>query len=216
MLVTFASRKAWSEHEFTYHRLCRSLSCHLCSTIFSTENGLTEHLQLKHDLPRHRSQLLAASSLAKSNDQLSAKHEECPLCLQKGWLSQREFVTHLGHHFEEIALSVLPREVDSDSDEHSDSDEIPEDTNVTLHPYAQGGNPNLANELPEIKSPTEGPTSNRAVQDIPSKSNCYPVASSSLDWDRIRGDFETLYCKSGWPLRKVREAIQTQHNFWAT
>ena len=47
--------------------------------------------------------------------------------MQKGWSNHDRFVKHLGRHLEEIALSVLPREVDSDSDQESDADQVPED-----------------------------------------------------------------------------------------
>ncbi|KAF7514087.1 hypothetical protein GJ744_004412 [Endocarpon pusillum] len=123
MLVTFPNRKAWSEHELTQHRTHQSWKCHLCATMFTGETSLTEHLQQKHELPQHHCKPLAASSLTRSIGPLPATNERCPLCLQKGWPSRREFETHVGRHLEEIALSVLPRDVDSDSDQHSDAHE---------------------------------------------------------------------------------------------
>lgn len=134
MLVTFPTRKSWFEHELTQHRICHDLKCHLCSTRFTAENTLSEHFQLKHDLSQRHSKLLAASSRAKSSERVSAKEEQCPLCLQSEWSDQRKFVTHLGRHLEEIALSVLPREVDSDSDQRSDDCGTSEDTDAPRSP----------------------------------------------------------------------------------
>jgi hypothetical protein len=137
MLVTFPTRKSWSEHELTQHRICHDLKCHLCPTRFTAENTLSEHFQLKHDLSQRHSKLLAASSLAKSSERVSAKEEQCPLCLQSDWSDQRKFVTHLGRHLEEIALSVLPREVDCDSDQQSDGCGTSEDTDAPWSPSCQ-------------------------------------------------------------------------------
>ncbi|ERF75962.1 hypothetical protein EPUS_01328 [Endocarpon pusillum Z07020] len=122
MLVTFPNRKAWSEHELTQHRTHQSWRCRLCATTFTSETSLAEHSQLKHELPQHYCKLLAASSVAKSIDPLPVTDERCPLCLQEGWPSRRKFETHVGRHLEEIALSVLPRDVESDSDQQSDAD----------------------------------------------------------------------------------------------
>ncbi len=161
MLVTFADRKAWSEHEAMHHRLCCSLGCHLCSTTCSTQHDLTEHLHQNHDLPSDQCQLLAALSFAGSNDVVSAERKECPLCLQKEWSSQRQFVIHLGRHLEEIALSVLPREVDSESDEHSDGDEPLEDAKVSLRWFELDRSSSISSESSEVDTPTEDFSCNR-------------------------------------------------------
>lgn len=78
MLVTFASRKAWSEHEFIHYSLRHSLGCHLCSTTFSTENDLTEHLHQEHNLPRLHGKPVTAAPLTKSSNAMSATEKKCP------------------------------------------------------------------------------------------------------------------------------------------
>jgi hypothetical protein len=45
--------------------------------------------------------------------------QQCPLCLQDGWNSTRQFATHVGRHLEQIALASLPRDVESDSEANS-------------------------------------------------------------------------------------------------
>lgn len=45
--------------------------------------------------------------------------QQCPLCLQNGWNSTRQFTTHVGRHLEQIALASLPRDVESDSEANS-------------------------------------------------------------------------------------------------
>jgi hypothetical protein len=137
MLVTFPSRKMWSEHELMQHRTRRSWKCRLCSNTFTAENLLTKHLQLTHDLSEHHCNLLVASSPTESLGPVSAKDEQCPLCLQKGWTNQRKFITHKGRHLEDIALLVLPREFETDSDQQSDVDEIVASTNAFQPPFSR-------------------------------------------------------------------------------
>jgi hypothetical protein len=132
MLLTFPNRMAWSQHELTKHRICQSWTCHLCAGTFSADATFVKHLQLKHDLPLHHCKILAASSLTKATEPGASTNKQCPLCLQKGWSNHRRFITHLGRHLEEIALSVLPREVDSDSDQRSDADEVSDDATLCL------------------------------------------------------------------------------------
>jgi hypothetical protein len=137
MLVTFPSRKMWSEHELMQHLTRQSWKCQLCSNTFTAENILAEHLQLTHDLSEQHCKLLVASSPTESLGPRSAKDEQCPLCLQKGWTNRCKFITHKGRHLEEIALSVLPREFEADSDGQSDPDEILANTNALQPPFPQ-------------------------------------------------------------------------------
>ncbi len=37
-----------------------------------------------------------------------------------------------------------------------------------------------------------------------------------IKWNHIRKDVEALYCKSGWPLRKVIQSIQTRFDIELT
>lgn len=128
--VTFPTRSIWSAHEIRHHRVRRILDCHFCSTTFTEDSLLTKHLRLVHDILQHDCELLVALSLNKSTEALTAEDKQCPLCLQKGLTDRSEFVTHLGHHLEEIALSVLPRQVEIGSDERCDDDQLVD----TIHP----------------------------------------------------------------------------------
>jgi hypothetical protein len=132
MLLTFPNRMTWSQHELTKHRICQSWTCHLCAGTFSADATFVKHLQLKHDIPLHHCTILAASSVTKATEPGASTNKQCPLCRQKGWSNHRRFITHLGRHLEEIALSVLPREVDSDSDQRRDADEVSDDATLCL------------------------------------------------------------------------------------
>jgi hypothetical protein len=75
-----------------------------------------------HDL--RSTQFLAIIAAATKTILDPIAEQECPLCGSSGWESQRKFVTHVGRHMEEIALSALPREVESDSDFTDSGSEI--------------------------------------------------------------------------------------------
>jgi hypothetical protein len=44
----------------------------------------------------------------------SVSLKSCPLCLKDGWSSHRSYFAHVGRHLEEVALAVLPLEVDEE------------------------------------------------------------------------------------------------------
>jgi Transcription factor TFIIB repeat len=114
------------------------VKCVLCFTTLAPESALTEHLQLKHNVSPGQCKLLGATLLTRSSEPHPSMDEKCPMCLQGGWATQRKFVRHVGRHMEEIALSVLPREVDSDSDEQVDDDTTSEDSYVSAQQAEKG------------------------------------------------------------------------------
>jgi hypothetical protein len=122
-LTTYPTRRLWAEHEFTTHRSHQQYECHDCSQVFSNKNEFVDHISNDHD---HHSkdlnytQLLATISAAKRSVLNPLSDQVCPLCQKTSWTLQRDFVTHLGRHLEDIALSSLPREDDSESDSGSE------------------------------------------------------------------------------------------------
>jgi hypothetical protein len=120
MLVTYPSRKLWEEHEFTEHRCHNFFQCHDCCETFTIEREFTQHLVQKHQYGSlNHTQLLSTLSAAKKSSPEPIASQRCPLCQEEGWGSQRSFVTHVGRHLEEIALSALPKDVGSDSEAES-------------------------------------------------------------------------------------------------
>lgn len=67
------------------------------------------------------SALLANARLALMPEM---EKQQCPMCSVKGFHTKREFSTHVGQHMEEIALAVLPGNVDSDDEAESASDDL--------------------------------------------------------------------------------------------
>jgi len=113
ILTTFASRKEWSNHEFSKHRCKTSYRCHSCSEDFASRNDCLDHYASVHAVTdmRHTLAMLAAATTTVADP---IAKQKCPLCGEAGWASQRKFVTHVGRHMEDVALSSLPREIDSD------------------------------------------------------------------------------------------------------
>jgi hypothetical protein len=135
MLDTYPSRKLWAEHEFTEHRCHNFFQCHDCWETFMIEREFTQHLVQKHQYGSlNRTQLLATLSAAKKSTPEPIASQRCPLCQEEGWGSQRSFITHVGRHLEEIALSVLPRDVDSDSEAESDDSQSAENISTKDDP----------------------------------------------------------------------------------
>ncbi|KAL9121958.1 MAG: hypothetical protein Q9187_001483 [Circinaria calcarea] len=56
---------------------------------------------------------------AETKDAEPIEEQSCPLCKILPGKSQRTFAKHVGRHMETIALAVLPRETEDDSDESS-------------------------------------------------------------------------------------------------
>jgi GATA zinc finger/KIX domain len=129
MLVTFHTRKLWSEHEFSEHRLDRFLKCHDCSEEFMDEDEFIEHLKDSHRNRASGSQLLAIISAAKTSVPTAIDSQKCPLCFQDGWKSQRNFAAHVGRHMEEIALACLPKDAEGE-DESTDGEDKLQDQAV--------------------------------------------------------------------------------------
>ena len=142
MLVTFPSRELWSKHEFTEHRIDKTFRCHLCSDHFDNETLFGQHLGHRHSLRLSHTQLHATITAARSSSAKPLNDQPCPLCFQKEWVSQRSFTTHVGQHMEEIALACLPRDIDSESDSESVSQESPPYSPAVMLPIVEtGANP---------------------------------------------------------------------------
>jgi hypothetical protein len=94
------------------------LECH-CGQPFTNKETFTHHLNYEHLLQLNPSQLLTQIAAAEIAIQQDIRVQQCPLCLQDGWNSIRQFTTHVGRHLEQIALASLPRDVESDSEASS-------------------------------------------------------------------------------------------------
>ncbi|KAF7509266.1 hypothetical protein GJ744_008160 [Endocarpon pusillum] len=116
MLVTFPTRALWSEHELQQHRAKEHYKCSDCGQELSSRDLFVRHLEVNHHLLMNNKQQAAVLSAARYSVSPSWAAQQCPLCLQQGWLSRRQFATHVARHMEEIALASLPRDDEDDGD----------------------------------------------------------------------------------------------------
>jgi hypothetical protein len=117
----YGSRRAWFDHELTFHR--RQWPCiRGCSNVFLSRDEFLAHL--RHDHPEAGT-TTQWSQLASSCEQPIPSNAEgtCPFCQDK-LFSRKMIRQHVGRHMARIALWSLPAtmedEVDKDGNEDSD------------------------------------------------------------------------------------------------
>ncbi|KAF7505892.1 hypothetical protein GJ744_012427 [Endocarpon pusillum] len=126
-LKTFSTRTLWSQHELEAHFSDKSFGCHDChesSVAFADQESFLDHLSRVHgrEALTHVHALSMTQAAAQSVPR-SFTDQECPLCAQTDWKSQREYFTHVGKHLEQISLAALPQEEDESEDDSDQSDE---------------------------------------------------------------------------------------------
>lgn len=168
MLVTFASKKAWWQHEYRHHRLHNEIKCSICLATFKDETRFSRHLERDHGVPPPHSMTLVPPLFVKEIESKSTKDDKCPLCQRAGWPNEGRYVAHVSRHLEQIALSVLPSEADSDTEQSDDSEHRSDVSDTPLSPPADArlspsrgcGPPNGAlDETVQKERPTASPTS---------------------------------------------------------
>jgi hypothetical protein len=125
-LKTFSTRTLWSRHELEAHfsdKSFRCRDCHESSVTFTDQESFLDHLSRVHgrEALTHVHALSMAQAAAQSVPR-SFTDQECPLCAQTDWKSQREYFTHLGKHLEQISLAALPQEEDESEDDSDQGD----------------------------------------------------------------------------------------------
>lgn len=135
MLTTYLVRNAWAQHEIDHHLSYIKYQCPTCLELNDTEEGFLQHLHHIHNITTTVS--LQPAILAKSRRLVQHKLAEikCNLCLNHGFLNDRDYATHVGRHLEEIALIALPPTGnDGDDDENSsdDGNSCEDDTDTSL------------------------------------------------------------------------------------
>jgi hypothetical protein len=134
-LVTFSDRKSWAQHEFSCHRSDVVFKCDDCDRELTNEAAFSAHVEEYHVTKPSNTQLLALAAAAREIRHHPANEQLCPLCLQSGWQDERKFITHVARHMEDIALSAVPRNDDTDTEAtnakppHDDSDKLSQGSN---------------------------------------------------------------------------------------
>ena len=115
---SFATRKAWADHEFSVHRTTKIWVCNDCAARFSEKASYREHAYSSHGNVLMRNQLEALVNSAETRVGIS-EDNLCPFCSEKPGTKSRAFAMHVGRHMEEVALAVLPRDSEFEDDQGS-------------------------------------------------------------------------------------------------
>ncbi|KAK0757231.1 hypothetical protein N5P37_009947 [Trichoderma harzianum] len=98
--VIITNNSAWKQHIYLDLQpyMCLDLSCPYSSSTFESRDKWISHLALDHEMePKWAS-------------------AECPLCREETGNGKIAITKHLSKHLEEVSLSALPVEVDSDAE----------------------------------------------------------------------------------------------------
>ncbi|KAK5050935.1 hypothetical protein LTR84_003494 [Exophiala bonariae] len=89
------------------------------------EVNYLDHLHEKHEFPRTLEGAKSQTVLSTARVTIVERWSDqvCHLCNDSGFQTQREFISHVSRHMEEIALITLPRETKPD-DENDEEDDI--------------------------------------------------------------------------------------------
>ena len=115
---SFATRKAWADHEFSVHRTTKTWICNDCAARFPGKASYREHACSSHGNVLMRNQSEALVNSAETRVGLS-EDNLCPFCSESPGTKSRAFAMHVGRHMEEVALSVLPRDSEFEDDQGS-------------------------------------------------------------------------------------------------
>ena len=115
---SFATRKAWADHEFSVHRATKTWICNDCAAPFPGKASYREHAYSSHGNVLMRNQLEALVNSAET--QVGPSEDNlCPFCSENPGTKSRAFAMHVGRHMEEVALAVLPRDSEFEDDQGS-------------------------------------------------------------------------------------------------
>ncbi|KAL6812345.1 hypothetical protein J3E69DRAFT_376180 [Trichoderma sp. SZMC 28015] len=104
--VIITNNSAWKQHIYLDLQpyMCLDLSCPYSSSTFESRDKWISHLALDHEMePKWAS-------------------AECPLCREETGNGKIAITKHLSKHLEEVSLSALPVEVDSDAESENSSE----------------------------------------------------------------------------------------------
>ena len=118
-LTKFPSRAAWADHEFNQHRFETLWTCPECPAEYDTIPAWELHLKKTHNRVFADSKHHIAQASARRKMPRPTETEECPLCRVVVGKPRRLFIKHVARHMEDIALMVLPRDTEDDSEEGS-------------------------------------------------------------------------------------------------
>ena len=115
--MRFATRSAWMQHEYTFHRQHFEWRCvdRTCPA-FLSESEFLAHLVDSHKISNFKAPelLLIANDRRRLAPTYTDAKIECPICLHSVPNQRVKIGRHLGRHMEDIALPILSIAVATD------------------------------------------------------------------------------------------------------
>ena len=148
---SFATRKAWTDHEFSVHRTTKIWICNDCAARFPGKASYREHAYSSHGNVLMRNQLEALVNSAETQVGPS-EDNSCPFCSENPGTKSRAFAMHVGRHMEEVALAVLPRDSEFEDDQGSAGSSI-DSSSLKDKPDLPPGTPSIIDGLEESNLP---------------------------------------------------------------
>ncbi|KAK7958631.1 hypothetical protein PG988_013479 [Apiospora saccharicola] len=132
MNVTMKTKSAWKKHLFLDLKpyMCLEGGCNLNGLPFETKAQWQDHILLEHGYP--------SSSMSTSG---------CPVCREAISNNQTTVNIHLARHLEEIALTVLPTNLDSEDGTDLDSGLESSEASTTDSQESIGREPDMPHNL---------------------------------------------------------------------
>lgn len=121
-LRTFKTRKAWAIHEFSAHRIKRNWTCGKCSKHFVEREKFRDHINSYHPSYFNLEENLIIDK-AETKTYQSPKEIACPFCNAAPGSTIYRFASHVGRHLEDIALGLIPHELNGAPENDSKSSE---------------------------------------------------------------------------------------------
>ncbi|ETS86364.1 hypothetical protein PFICI_00192 [Pestalotiopsis fici W106-1] len=103
-MVTAPTKSSWKKHLFSDLKpyICLVSTCVLNEKLFATKSEWKDHMDLKH-----------------TSSQSTTRN--CPVCQENTFYGDDHFSSHIAKHLEEVALTILPTNADSEDGTDADS-----------------------------------------------------------------------------------------------
>ena len=111
--TAFISRKEFAAHLADSHRYINTWRCRDCGETKSNKADFESHIEMAHSgIPA--AYVVTIINASEQQSLRDLEHQQCPFCGKTPTSSK--FIGHVSHHLEELSLSAIPWEAESDSD----------------------------------------------------------------------------------------------------
>lgn len=188
----YSSRRAWFEHELTFHR--RQWSCPLgCATAIGDLTSFQAHIASEHPTHVHE---LSSHALPRGQEIPANAEARCPFCTMN-IKPRRKIESHIAWHQVQVGLMVLQSSIIEDSDEEEQAEDLEEEEVADMPNFPTTDLPTQPGSHHMLSSPStsdveEGKT--HSGSKIPPKKNSKAgITTKSAEWDEPSGSVDTSH-----------------------